>query len=58
VELALCRLGGGCVAACLGRTQLREQARQMQIDYHLLRTDEPVEKALGIYLTARQSRMK
>src|SRR5262249_22148658 len=26
VELALCRLGGGCGAACLGRTQLREQA--------------------------------
>jgi uncharacterized protein (DUF58 family) len=36
--------------------QLRDQAGQMQIDYHLLRTDEPVERALGIYLTKRQSR--
>ncbi len=36
--------------------QLRDQAGQMQIDYHLMRTDEPVEKALGIYLTARQTR--
>jgi uncharacterized protein (DUF58 family) len=36
-------------------TQLREQARQMQIDYHLLRTDEPVDRALGAYLTKRQS---
>ena len=36
--------------------QLRDQAGQMQIDYHLMRTDEPVERALGIYLTKRQSR--
>src|SRR5262249_50715552 len=36
--------------------QLREQAGQMQIDYHLMRTDEPVERALGIYLTKRQTR--
>jgi uncharacterized protein (DUF58 family) len=36
--------------------QLRDQASQMQIDYHLMRTDEPVERALGIYLTKRQSR--
>ena len=28
----------------------------MQIDYHLLRTDEPVDRALGIYLTRRQMR--
>jgi uncharacterized protein (DUF58 family) len=34
--------------------ELREQAGQMQIDYHLLRTDEPVERALGAYLTKRQ----
>jgi uncharacterized protein (DUF58 family) len=34
--------------------QLRKQAGQMMIDYHLLRTDEPVEKALGVYLTKRQ----
>ena len=37
-------------------TQLRRQVGQMQIDYHPMRTDEPVEKALGIYLTKRQSR--
>jgi uncharacterized protein (DUF58 family) len=36
--------------------ELREQAGQMQIDYHLMRTDEPVERALGVYLTKRQSR--
>jgi uncharacterized protein (DUF58 family) len=36
--------------------QLREQAGQMQIDYHLLRTDEPVDRALGVYLTKRQTR--
>ncbi len=36
--------------------QLRNQAGQMQIDYHLMRTDQPVEHALGIYLTKRQTR--
>ncbi len=36
--------------------QLRDQAGQMQIDYHLVRTDEPVDRALGIYLTKRQHR--
>jgi uncharacterized protein (DUF58 family) len=36
--------------------QLREQAGQMQIDYHPMRTDEPVERALGVYLTKRQTR--
>ncbi|MBY0527757.1 MAG: DUF58 domain-containing protein [Gemmataceae bacterium] len=36
--------------------QLREQTGRMQIDYHLMRTDEPVDKALGIYLTKRQGR--
>jgi uncharacterized protein (DUF58 family) len=35
---------------------LRDQAGQMQIDYHLLRTDEPVDRALGVYLTRRQMR--
>jgi len=35
---------------------LRDQAGQMQIDYHLLRTDEPVDRALGLYLTRRQMR--
>jgi uncharacterized protein (DUF58 family) len=37
-------------------TELRTQAGQMQVDYHRMRTDEPVEKALGIYLTNRQAR--
>jgi hypothetical protein len=37
---------------------LREQVGQAHVDYHLLRTDEPVERALGLYLTARQGRMK
>jgi uncharacterized protein (DUF58 family) len=37
--------------------QLREQAGGMKVDYHLMRTDEPVEKALGIYLTKRQNRV-
>ena len=36
--------------------QLRTQTGNMQIDYHLMRTDEPVERALGIYLTNRQKR--
>jgi len=36
--------------------QLQTRARQIQVDYHLMRTDEPVERALGIYLTMRQSR--
>jgi uncharacterized protein (DUF58 family) len=36
--------------------ELRDQAGQMQVDYHLMRTDEPVERALGVYLTKRQSR--
>jgi uncharacterized protein (DUF58 family) len=35
--------------------RLRERSRAMHIDYHLLRTDEPVERALGLYLTRRQS---
>ena len=37
--------------------QLRDQAGGMKVDYHLMRTDEPVEKALGIYLTKRQNRV-
>jgi uncharacterized protein (DUF58 family) len=36
-------------------TQLREQARQMRIDYQLLRTDESVDLALGAYLAKRQN---
>jgi uncharacterized protein (DUF58 family) len=37
-------------------SQLRRQAGEMQIDYHLMRTDQPVEQALGLYLTKRQTR--
>jgi uncharacterized protein (DUF58 family) len=36
--------------------RLREGVGQMQIDYHTLRTDEPVDRALGIYLARRQQR--
>ena len=36
--------------------QLRDRVGQMEIDYHLLRTNEPVDRALGVYLTKRQSR--
>jgi uncharacterized protein (DUF58 family) len=35
-------------------TQLREQTRQMRIDYQMLRTDESVDRALGAYLAKRQ----
>jgi uncharacterized protein (DUF58 family) len=35
--------------------ELRQHAGQMQIDYHLLRTDDPVDRALGAYLTKRQT---
>ncbi len=35
--------------------QLREQTARMNIDYHLMRTDQPVDRALGIYLSRRQS---
>jgi len=33
---------------------LKKRAGNMRIDYHLLRTDDPVDRALGIYLTRRQ----
>jgi uncharacterized protein (DUF58 family) len=36
--------------------ELRDQAGRMQIDYHRMRTDEPVDRALGVYLTKRQTR--
>jgi uncharacterized protein (DUF58 family) len=36
--------------------ELRTQARDMQIDYHALRTDEPVQRALGHYLAKRAAR--
>lgn len=38
--------------------ELRDQAGKMQVDYHLLRTDQPVDAALGLYLTRRQRRSK
>ena len=31
-------------------------AANLQIDYHVMRTDEPVDRALGIYLMNRRSR--
>ncbi len=34
--------------------ELRQACGQAQVDYHMVRTDEPVETALGIYLTRRQ----
>jgi uncharacterized protein (DUF58 family) len=33
--------------------QLRDRARGIGVDYHLLRTDEPVDRALGVYLRRR-----
>jgi uncharacterized protein (DUF58 family) len=36
--------------------ELRTEAAGMQIDYHRLRTDEPVDRALGLYLSKRQAR--
>jgi uncharacterized protein (DUF58 family) len=38
-------------------SRLKEKCGQMRIDYHLLRTDEPVERALGVYLTRRQRQL-
>ena len=34
--------------------ELRDACGQCRVDYHLLRTDEPVDRALGIYLSKRQ----
>jgi uncharacterized protein (DUF58 family) len=36
--------------------ELRDAAGQAQVDYHLMRTDEPVDRALGVYLSKRQRR--
>jgi uncharacterized protein (DUF58 family) len=36
------------------RNELKERAGKLQVDYHLLRTDQPVDRALGIYLSRRQ----
>lgn len=35
---------------------LRIQASNLQIDYHVMRTDEPVDRALGVYLMKRLAR--
>jgi uncharacterized protein (DUF58 family) len=37
-------------------TQLRESCGRAMVDYHMMRTDQPVERALGIYLSRRQAR--
>ena len=36
------------------RHELRERAGKLRVDYHLMRTDDPVDRALGIYLSRRQ----
>lgn len=36
--------------------ELRTGAAGMQVDYQLLRTDDPVDRALGVYLSKRQVR--
>ena len=35
--------------------ELRRKARDLRVDYHLLRTDEPVDRALGAYLAKRRA---
>jgi uncharacterized protein (DUF58 family) len=37
-------------------TELRNQAGDMRIDYQLLRTDDPIDRALGAYVAKRQTR--
>jgi uncharacterized protein (DUF58 family) len=37
------------------RDELKQRAGKLRIDYHLLRTDDPVDRALGIYLSRRQN---
>lgn len=36
------------------RQELRQRVGKLHVDYHLLRTDDPVDRALGIYLSRRQ----
>jgi hypothetical protein len=36
--------------------RLRGEAGKMRIDYHLLRTDEPVDRAVGAYLAQRRKK--
>jgi len=38
--------------------RLQGEARTMRIDYHRLRTDEPIQQALGLYLADRQRRSR
>lgn len=37
------------------REELRLRCAEMQVDYRVLRTDEPIEKALGTYLSHRRT---
>lgn len=37
------------------RRTLQVQAENLQIDYHLMRTDQPIDRALGIYLMKRMA---
>ncbi|HJZ91384.1 MAG TPA: DUF58 domain-containing protein [Gemmataceae bacterium] len=36
------------------RKELKDRAGKLRVDYHVMRTDEPVDRALGIYLSRRQ----
>ena len=36
------------------RKELRERAGKLRVDYHVMRTDDPVDRALGAYLSRRQ----
>jgi uncharacterized protein (DUF58 family) len=36
------------------RDELKERAGKLRVDYHLLRTDDAVDRALGVYLSRRQ----
>lgn len=36
------------------RTELKQRAGKLGVDYHLLRTDDAVDRALGVYLSRRQ----
>jgi len=36
------------------RKDLKDRAGKLRVDYHVMRTDEPVDRALGIYLSRRQ----
>jgi len=38
------------------QAELRDRAGKLQVDYHLMRTDDPVANSLGIYLNRRMAR--